>query len=148
MGEDVLSRLAAHPASAVGQGAPEAQIANAERQLGVRFDQCYRYFLARCGWATLGSSEFFGLGDDVPPYLNLVGIVESERNEAHPPLPPTLIPLKNDGGGNLYCIDAGRSDTGGSPVVFWDHELGAKQQPEAVAPDFAGWLDEQIASAA
>lgn len=81
---------------------------------------------------------------DVPPYLDLVAVTESERTQMRPALPSHLIPIMNDGGGNLYCLDA--SQAGEPTVVFWAHTLGEEQVPEAVASDFVSWMEEQLAS--
>jgi hypothetical protein len=90
----------------------------------------------------VGSFELFGLGSDVPSYLDLVAVTESERTEMRPALPAYLIPLMNDGGGNLYCLDSRREDE--PAVIFWDHTAGEGQEPEAVAPDFISWLAERM----
>lgn len=74
-----------------GIGASEEQIAFAERKLGNKFPPSYREFLSIGGWLSIGSNELFGLGDDVPPYLDLVKLTQSERTEAMPPIPSTLM---------------------------------------------------------
>jgi hypothetical protein len=79
----------------------------------------------------------------VPPWLNLVEMTRSEREQMRPALPHHLIPLMNDGGGNLYCLDS--RGAGEPPVVFWDHEAGDQQQPAEVAPDFISWLAGELA---
>jgi hypothetical protein len=76
--------------------------------------------------------ELFGVGSDVPTYLDLVRMTESERSVARPHIPPSLIPILNDGFGNHYCLDTESLHDGECPVVFWDHEKGAKQDPEVV----------------
>lgn len=86
--------------------------------------------------------ELFGLGADVPPYLSLTAMTRSEREEMSPSLPAHLIPLMNDGGGNLYCLDS--RGGGEPPVVFWDHTAGARQEPAQVASDFTTWLAERV----
>lgn len=65
-----------------------------------------------------------------------------ERTEMHPALPPYLVPLMNDGGGNLYCLDSRRE--GEPPVVLWNHEAGESQEPERVAADFLSWMAERV----
>ncbi|QRK09499.1 SMI1/KNR4 family protein [Archangium violaceum] len=59
-----------------------------------------------------------------------------------PALPRHLIPLMNDGGDNLYCLDSRRE--GEPPVVFWDPTAGETQEPAQVASDFMAWLTERV----
>ncbi len=102
----------------------------------------YRQFLRRFGWGGVEDIELFGLGADVPSFLHLVVMTESERSEMSPALPTHLIPVMNDGGGNLYCLDSrGAAEP---PVVFWDHTAGEDQQPQQVAADFVAWLSEEL----
>ena len=57
----------------------------------------------------------FGLGADVPAVNDLVRETLAERHEFRPYLPPHLIPLHNDGAGNLAALDTRRS--GDDPPV-------------------------------
>lgn len=139
--EKVKHRLDAHPNKVFGQGASEEDIQAAEAALGLPLVGAYRAFLRDFGWGGVDHLELYGLGADVPPYLHLVTIVESERHEMAPSLPYNLVPVMNDGAGNLYCID---TNAAGRPVVFWDHSLGYEQQPEVCAVGFAEWLEQQL----
>lgn len=126
----------------LGSGASEPTIVAASARLGVNLVGGYRLFLQRFGWGGVGSFELYGLGSDVPPYLDLVSVTESERAEMHPALPPYLVPLMNDGGGNLYCLDS-RTESE-PPVVFWNHAASAAQELERVAADFLSWMAERV----
>lgn len=120
----------------------EVQVASA--RLGVRLEGGYRRFLERFGWGGVGSFELYGLGSDVPRYLDLVSVTESERTQMAPALPAHLIPIMNDGGGNLYCLDS--SKAGEPMIVFWAHTDGEEQQPETVASDFVSWMGARLES--
>lgn len=111
--------------------------------LMLRITGSYRRFLHRFGWGGVGSFDLYGLGRGAPPYLHLVTVTQSERTEMRPRLPHNLLPLMNDGGGNLYCLDLSRIDTE-PPVVYWDHEQPETQKPELVAADFATWMMAQL----
>src|SRR5882757_10057180 len=91
--------------SIIGHGVVESEIVRAESRLQIRINGEYRTFLQTYGWGGVGSVEVFGLGSDVPQFLDLVRVTESERTEMHPRLAPHLLPVMNDGGGNLYCLD-------------------------------------------
>lgn len=130
-----------------GDGADPEEIAVAERRLGVRLLGCYRRFLERFGWLGLGAFEIYGLGAGVPKHMNLVEITESEQTEMYPRLRVGLVPVMNDGSGNLYCIDTIAAVNSDMPVVFWDHDLDINQVPEIVAPSFEQWLDDKLHSA-
>ena len=131
-----------NPSRSFGQGVGETEINIVSARLGVNLAGGYRLFLQRFGWGGVESIELFGLGADVPPYLSLTAMTRSEREEMSPALPPHLIPLMNDGGGNLYCLDS--RVAGEPPVVFWDHTAGEQQEPTRVAPDFITWLTERV----
>jgi hypothetical protein len=53
-----------------------------------------------------------------------------------------LIPVMNDGSGNLYCLDTSVADE--PPIVFWDHEAGSDQTPEIESGSFASWLASRL----
>lgn len=116
--DDLLDELRRDDSVQTGSGATSAQVAAAESTLGLAFPDSYRRFLTEIGWA----SEVFGLGDDVPGHLELVRLTQDERTEFRPHIPPHLVPVHNDGGGNHYCLDTGRSTGSECPIVFWDHE--------------------------
>jgi hypothetical protein len=139
--DQLAQRLESSPSKTFGQGAREHELQTASARLGVNLAGGYRRFLERFGWGGVGSFELYGLGPDVPRYLDLVAVTESERGQLRPALPAHLIPLMNDGGGNLYCLDT--RTAGEPPVVFWDHTAGEEQQPEPVASDFVSWMAER-----
>lgn len=127
-----------------GQGASSEEIENAERALGVSFPASYRNFLREFGWARISHQELYGLGAEVPAYLELVRNTLAERSGMEPSLPASLIPIMNDGAGNHYCLDTSQKRDAECPVVFWDHELGAHQEPAIVSESFDGWLMDLI----
>jgi hypothetical protein len=118
----------------VGLGASDQVIAIAQQTIG-SIPTDYRLFLSKFGYASFGSDEIFGLGDDVPRYLNVVEISLAERRESHG-FPADGVVIFNDGGGNLYYLrDLG---DGKSPVYSWLHD-----DPRAIyvdSPSFAVWL--------
>ena len=130
------------------QGTPAtlAIVDDAETELSVRFPEDLRNYLATFGWLEVGHWELMGLGEGIPDYLNIVVVTRSERDEVMPPLPPHLLPLLNDGAGNLTCVVVGESAAAGS-IVFWDHERGAQQTPTTVATDLYAWIGELLSKA-
>jgi cell wall assembly regulator SMI1 len=128
----------------VGEGATDEEVAIAEAALGATFSGSYKAFLLSYGWARFAHEKLYGLGADVPGYLELVKNTIVERNAMRPSLPPHLIPIMNDGGGNHYCLDSTQLHDGESPIVFWDHDLGEEQAPEFVSPSFEAWLIELL----
>jgi hypothetical protein len=139
-------RLEQHSNKDLGLGATIEQLQAAELELRVVLRGSYRAFLEAFGWGGVDDIEIFGLGSDVPLHLDLIAITMSERNDAQPPLPLYLIPVANDGAGNLFCLDASEAFREEYPMVFWNHEAGPDQEPEPVARDFAAWLSELVAS--
>jgi cell wall assembly regulator SMI1 len=120
-----------------GRGVTPEEVREAESQLGVRLPVSYKLFLAEFGWGGAESWAIAGLGQGVPLFLNLVTLTKSERDEAVPNLPSTLVPLLNDGAGNLECLDVSSFVGDECAVVFWDHEVG---EATAIADSFGAWL--------
>jgi hypothetical protein len=141
--DEVKRAMTASGPLRVGGGASEADIQNAEAILGVQISGGYRDFLLAYGWGGVGYLELYGLGNDVPAFINLIDIAMSEWTEMMPKLRRDLLPIRNDGSGNLYCLDL-KSD--GPKVVFWSHEAGEEQIPDVVAADFSSWFASEIAS--
>ena len=112
---------------AIGHGVTDEAVQYAEGALHVTFPPALREYLKRFGHLEFGHFELFGLGDEIPKYLDIVEVTKSERSESGCPLPTNLVPLLNDGGGNLYCVAV--SDEHAGSIVFWDHEAGPAQEP-------------------
>jgi cell wall assembly regulator SMI1 len=144
--ERLNERLRSFACKQFGCGASDTEINHAERSLSVKLSTSYRNFLHEFGWGGVEHLEIFGLGSDVPHYLDLINMTQRERTEMEPAIPNYLVPLMNDGGGNHYCLDTRKMKNGECPVVFWDHELGRKQQPALVAASFDNWLMELLSS--
>ena len=107
-----------------GVSATNTDFLKAEELLGLQFPDTYKSFLMTIGWGGIAHFEFYGLGKDVPSFLDLVQETLYERTEGCPHLPNQLLPILNDGAGNHYCLDVAKTKSGDCPVVFWDHELG------------------------
>jgi len=134
--EDIEQRLKYHDDFDHGAGVNAETIADAERELGRAFPDSYRRFLQSFGWGCFGNFEIYGLGEDVPMWLDVMTAV----NCVNAPLPPHLLPLHYEGDGDHICIDTRRGPGDSAPVVFWDHELGAEQDPQKIADDFLEWI--------
>lgn len=135
--EQLVDLIAHIDPVSVGRNATDEEIRAAELRLGVPIRGSYRTFLLTFGWGSFQHLEILGLGVDVPPYLNLVMVTESERTEMKPRLPRHLLPIMNDGAGNLYCLDTNPDEP---TVVFWDHDAGEHQTPSLEGDNFIDWL--------
>lgn len=133
------------PAITHGEGATQAEIQIAERSLGMIFPDAYRGFLRSLGWLDVDTAEIFGLGRDVPTHLELVRVTVAERGERRPFLPAQLLPLRNDGLGNIYALDLERTSGRDAPVVLWDHEFDEDQAVFEEASGFENWLQALVA---
>jgi hypothetical protein len=136
------ARILSLPQREQGAGATIEEISAVEQRLGLQIAGGYRRFLERFGWLSVGPIEIYGVGASVPKHVSLVDIALSERTEMRPQLQPHLVPVMNDGGGNLYCID---TTSGAEPVVvFWDHNLDSGQVTEQYSASFEEWLYEKL----
>lgn len=136
--DDVAQRLRDITNVDTGIGTTEEEIREAESAIGMTFPPDFRWYLRDFGWARVGAWELFGTGHDVPAHLDLVRVIQSERTDMVPTLPTTLLPVANDGAGNLLCLDVGGGAKQEYPIVYRDHETG---QSEMEAESFVEWLD-------
>jgi len=132
----LAERLLGYELSELGTGATEEAIADAERDLGVPIKGGYREFLRRFGWGRVSHYELFGLGG--PRHTELVRVTSSERTETEIPPPPFLLPVMNNGAGDLICIDTRVAKE--PPIVCWWHEDGPEQELTVEAGSFSSWL--------
>lgn len=139
------TNLRSHPHRFLGRGATDGEIELAEQALGILLPSSYKSFLRDFGWGGVGHWELFGVGTGVPSEVDLVDIALSERTEATPLTPEHLVPVMNDGGGNLFCLDTARTLDDDCPVVLHDHEL---DEISDVSDSFLAWLNERIAGTA
>jgi cell wall assembly regulator SMI1 len=144
LSSELIRRLRSLNGAVFGQGASPQEIAQAEQELGAEFPESYRAFLLRFGWGGVEHLELYGLGQDVPDYMNLIKVTLSERTEMKPRLPHRLVPIMNDGAGNHYCLDVEYSQQGECPMVYWDHNLSVSQDPQYVARNFEAWLSAEL----
>jgi SMI1-KNR4 cell-wall len=141
---ELETQILSRPDRMQGQGATASEIAGAESILATRFSAGFRAFLEHFGWLALEDVEIYGIGHGVPKHMNLIEITLSERTEMRPKLRQDLVPLMNDGGGNLYCLAPATESAGAGAIVFWDHDLGADQEPEIIAASFEEWLSAKL----
>ncbi len=134
--------LAAEPTTQHGRGASAAEIDVAIRTLGPLPNE-YVEFLREYGWLVVKHYEFNGLGEDVLPRRDLLAIARDEHTDYG--LPRHLIPIRNDGGGNLFCFDTTSSRP--DEVVYWDHETESLEQSGGVTSSFSAWVLDCLASA-
>ncbi|MFO1041860.1 MAG: SMI1/KNR4 family protein [Planctomycetaceae bacterium] len=132
---------------------PDDMITGAELLLGVKFPTDYRDCLRtnHCGYPS--PSEFVvpvegrpfrsSLGtlltiDPRAEYFNIFNYLPPMANEHH--LPPTIIPIAQDGGGDFVCLDYRQSSI--PTIVYWHHEVSGV---EGITP-LAGTFSELLAS--
>ncbi len=144
--DGVLDALESHPEVKRHAGASRREIDAASAKLGVEFPAAYGAFLARFGWADVGSDTIYGVGRGVPREASVVANAQWERTKAEPRMRTDLIPIFNDGTGDSECLDLRRASREDSPVVLWSHEhpKGERQSPRRVAASFEAWLKKKL----
>lgn len=141
--EEIAQMILSFPKKDLGTGVDDHEIESAVHTLNIPICGGYRRFLRRFGFARIADFDVFGLGNGIPRYLHLVVVTESERNDVDPPLPEHLLPIMNNGGGDLVCLDT-RASPEEPPIVMWWHEDGPDQVPEPTATDFLSWLSTMV----
>jgi SMI1-KNR4 cell-wall len=134
--EEALRRLREAEGARLGKGASEREIAEAERRLGLTLPPGYRTFLRKVGWARLDGAALFGLGDGIPPDLDLLAAA-AERAEG---VARNLLPFARDDTGTIHYLDAAHSGPYESPVYRCRPGASAAEALENVGHDFASWL--------
>lgn len=117
--------------------APAAAVDTAERALGP-LPEDYILFLREFGSVSVHHWEIYGVGPEVPPYLDVVVMTMEER--ATGGLPNDLIAIMNDGAGNLTCMTSAERSTRG--IVLWWHSPAGREDP--LAGSFTDWLLELV----
>lgn len=119
----------------------EEDIAEVEQQLGVIFPPDYRAFLLahNGGYPDPNVFPISGLQSDdhgilewffciqAGDYNDLIRNTSTFRGR----VPPNLIPIASDPGGNLICLSVTGRDVG--TVYYWDHE---EEVDEGEPPDY------------
>jgi hypothetical protein len=127
-----------------GSPVGDAEIEAAERELGA-FPEPYRQFVREFGWLEIAGCTVYGLGDDVPAFLDVVRETLAERQDFEPGLDDGYIAIGPDGAGNLWCVETAAAGDPAAPVLFRDHERSdGGTNLELDADDFVGWLLERL----
>ena len=134
--EQLAIALQGKPRASLGRPASNTHIAQAENDLRVSFPDDLKEYLRRFGHIRVGSHELFGLGDGLPKYLDIVAMTRAERNEAG--LDHSLVPLHNDGYGNLTCMRTGGLFAG--QLVLWIHDGRKQDQLKPIASGLFEWI--------
>ena len=120
--ESLLDRVLAIPEIERGTGATGREIEEAEQLLRLKIPLDYCVMLRRAGWLTIGHQEFWGLGPDVPKHLHLIRATQLWRTNQRLGLPGHLLPIKEDGAGNLFCLDCSHPHRNEHPIIFQSHD--------------------------
>jgi hypothetical protein len=125
----------------IGTLPSQAAIAAGEAEIGA-FPPSYRRFVETYGWLAAPALTVYGLGPEIGDHMNVVIETLAERNVFQPRLPPDLIAVAPDGGGNYWCLRvASLPSDAPTPVYFHDHETAEVSED---APDFVRWLLEAL----
>ncbi|WP_022878427.1 SMI1/KNR4 family protein [Microbacterium sp. B19] len=129
-----MSLIRGTPNPLTGTGVDEAMIADAEAGVGT-LPHDYRRFLRDVGWAMLGGTAVWGLGDGFPYDESFVELTLSERERYG--LPSHLIAFSNNGAGDMLCF--ARQDDGATDERVFVH-LHETRRTVAEAGSFLEWL--------
>jgi hypothetical protein len=133
---------AALAACDVAGPAPPEMIADAERELGVRFSSSYRWFLSGYGAAVCDGFEVAGLFEgghntEPPLWSHVVSCTLRLRRAARGHLPSSYVAVSDDGGDYKFYLDTSRRDSEDEcPVVV----LGPGAEDVVVAERFSDFL--------
>ncbi|HEU4342460.1 MAG TPA: SMI1/KNR4 family protein [Candidatus Binatia bacterium] len=144
---DVARLFGEHARSQGRKASPEPatpeEISAAERALGCRFPDSYRWFQLEFGDFPDGPLDIYSVRTVEPPTMNIVGINLDARHNGYPLLPPHLIAF-SDSGSDLCCFDTSALEDGECPIVWWNHAGNEAQRPERAGPSFLDWLAAEV----
>jgi hypothetical protein len=130
---------------AIPEPSTAEEISAAERALGCRVPDSYRWFELEFGDFGNCPLDICSVRGSEPP---IVRINLEARREGCPRLPAHLIAFSDSGGGDLCCFDTSALERGECPIVWWDHEGDEAQRPERADPSFLDWLDAEVRESA
>jgi SMI1/KNR4 family protein SUKH-1 len=127
--DEKLSALGLRPLpfrSSTFQPASEAEVSQLEKLLGTRFPEGYRHFLLKYGNSYFeAETSFLDLEANPQPFIgefygaeSLLKAIDDYSEE----LPAGIIPIGDDGGGNLYCLGLTGNDR--NKVYYHNHCIG------------------------
>jgi len=117
-----------------------ADISNAQRILGFSLPPSYLKLITTCSFNDVPHFVYW-LGKDVPQGIELLYINKIA------PVPPFLIAVSGDGGGDEFCFDTREIDDAGEyPIVRVDHETQNEDSTtfEQVSPNLGAFLLELL----
>ncbi|AUQ25663.1 SMI1/KNR4 family protein [Dickeya zeae] len=116
----------------------EGLVALAEKALGIKFPESYRFFLKNLGCGDIAGLEFYGIikADFVNSGIpDVVWITTKERQESD--LPEYYVVINATGDGDYFVLDC--SDNGKNKVLLWTP--GIKDQQAAFKPYYEDFGD-------
>ena len=132
----------------------DAQVAEAQRLLGVKLPPSYLEFIDKAGLLMPCDWDLYWVGGpEMTVRRNIVVANEVERAHEDCPLPPHLIAFFDDGSTDQYCFDTRErelvdgEDPLEYPVLLWDRDQGPEQADKGVvyvADDFLDWAKRSI----
>ena len=140
------TRIASSPRARFGSGVEADVVEDAERVLGVRFPQSYRWWLLRYGAGYLSGYELQGLAPVKPserdPAELFVGdVVNTAVSNRRLGLASHLIELLSYEGDEEYFLDLSRMVADEAPVV---RRVAGSEAQEDFAPSFAAFLEQHL----
>ncbi len=131
------------------------QLTKFENENKIRIPQDYKKFVAdgAIGAYKCKSLDFVGIDDEENStgFRNLLAVDESSGESvqnkyrymtAGERIPKRVVPIAEDIGGNMVCMDVGPDRNGA--IYFWDHEFELDDDLEEnlalIAPNFSAFL--------
>lgn len=143
-----ISLINQHQDSADFEGTKEdGLITLAEKTLGIKFPDSYRFFLEKLGCGDIAGQEFYGIikadfiNSGIP---DAIWLTMKERQESN--LPNNYVVINSTGDGDYVVLDCGNDEK--NKVFLW--MPGIKNQQAAFKPyydDFGDFFFDQISTA-
>lgn len=134
---------------AIGEGISKASIDEIDAVFDGQLPPSYKEFLANINGGALGSIRLFGI--DRSDHLDLRKNIEELGVFIPSIAQKIMIPIANDWGGSLFCLDTYHpSENGELPVWYWNHEYSEEPADapyvwSRIHDSFAMFICDQIA---
>lgn len=145
--ERLLDTLGAMPDIRPEKGASDETIASVERTLGFRFPEDYKALLRRHDGGVFAGARLFNLAPDgnFRVLASEMQKIETYLGEELPKVATReMIPVGDDGGGNLFLLDLRAADANSCPVLKWGHEALNGKEPGVAANSIREFVEDRL----
>lgn len=140
---DLIERIKADRSNSFGAGTPGKDIEKLEEDLAIKLPDSFVTFLETFNGGEFLFGRMHAVTADGAGFFDFRTEYEHFYEKNEDLTDEDLVPFGDDYGGNYYCFDLAAMKDNECPIVQWDLDSGANQEPRHVANCFTEWLEEE-----